>query len=78
MSTCGNIKDRVTDAIAEVMTAMEQSYTITLDQVDDLVGLKEDLEETQHSLDDASRKLDEIESIRYNSEDILSNADSMR
>ena len=78
MSTCGNIKDRVTDAIAEVVTAMEQSYTITLDQVDDLVSLKDELEETQHNLDDASRKLDEIESILYNSEDVLSNADSMR
>lgn len=78
MSTCGNLKDRVTDAIADVNDYLDRSYTITLDQVDELIDLKDSLEETQLNLEEASRKLDEVESILYNSEDVLSNADSMQ
>jgi len=78
MSTCNSLKDRLTDAIAGVQECLDSHYSITLDQVEELADLKDELELAQTDLEEASIKVDEIESVIDKSYDTQSNADTMR
>ena len=78
MSTYGNLGQELADAISALQDCRDGYFSITLDQVDDLIQLKDEIDHSINELEKAERQLADISAIIEQSRDVVSNADSMR
>ena len=56
------VEEQINNEISDVDECLEQQYSITLDQLDDLQGVKDELESAKSTLDDIQYQMEEITS----------------
>ena len=69
------VEEQINNEISDVDECLEQQYSITLDQLDDLQGVKDELESAKSTLDDIQYQMEEITSAISKSAEAISNAD---
>ena len=69
------VEEQIQGAITDIDAYLENSYYVTLDQLDDLSGVKEELETAKSSLEDAHMDIDKIQSAIQEGKDAGANAD---
>ena len=69
------VEQQISDKIGDVDEYLEKEYYVTLDQLDDLQSVKDELESAKSTLEDQQYQMDEITSALENAKDACSNAD---
>ena len=69
------VEQQISDKIGDVDEYLEKEYYITLDQLEDLQGVKDELESAKSTLEDQQYQMDEITSALEKAKDACSNAD---
>ena len=69
------VEEQISDKIGDVDEYLEREYSITLDQLDDMQGVKDELESAKSTLDDLQYQMEEISTAIEKANDAQSNAD---
>ena len=69
------VEQQIADKVTDVDEYLEKEYYITLDQLEDLQGVKDELESAKSTLEDQQYQMEEITSAISKSDEAISNAD---
>ena len=69
------VEQQIADKVSDVDEYLEKEYYITLDQLDDMQSVKDELESAKSTLEDQQYQMDEITSALAKSDEAISNAD---
>ena len=69
------VEQQIADKVTDVDEYLEKEYYITLDQLEDLQGVKDELESAKSTLEDQQYQMEEITSALAKSDEAISNAD---
>ncbi len=69
------VEQQIADKVTDVDEYLEKEYYITLDQLDDMQSVKDELESAKSTLEDQQYQMDEITSALAKSDEAISNAD---
>ena len=69
------VEQQIADKVSDVDEYLEKEYYITLDQLDDMQSVKDELESAKSTLEDQQYQMEEITSALAKSDEAISNAD---
>lgn len=69
------VEEQINNEISDVDECLEQQYSISLDQIDDLQNVKDELESAKSTLEEQQYQMEEITSAISKASEARSNAD---